>query len=978
MTERFSKFFGSIKKLPSAGRVRQAEAGIDRWLAQASEDDAPFRRYLVKYDGGNFLRAIFGNSTFLTQCIMSETSLFFQILEKGPKAISNAIIDKIEVEIGQENNLTNLMFGLRRAKRQIAMLVAIADIADLWSVDQVTSTLSQFADTATNIAVRFGLRQLSNAKVLKISTSKTPEKGGGYAIIGVGKLGAQELNYSSDIDLIAIYDPGHITTPQPDKLSRGMVHLTRLIIKILEERTQDGYVFRTDFRIRPAPGSTPLAIPIDSAIRYYESIGQNWERLAMIRARPVAGDTRVSDDFIARIRPFVWRRNLDFAAIQDIHSVKRQIAAFRGGDKISINGHNIKVGRGGIREIEFFVQTQQLIWGGRIPALRTRDLVETLYALAAENRVSVKISDDLCKAYVFLRHLEHRLQMVDDRQTHDLPKTDEGIEAISKFAGFLDAMSFREKLRKTLKTVEFHYARLFEESTNLGAEGNLVFTGVENDADTLVNLRKMGFADPESISEAVRNWHRGQYRATRTERARQIITELMPHLLKTFGSRTQPDRAFMRFDAFLKALPSGVQTLSMFANSPSVLELVTDIMGNAPKLAARLSKNPGLLDHVLSQDFYSPLGDRKNLIEDLHTNLQYANDFQDQLDIVRRWTNDKKFQNGTQLLLGAVKGHECCETLSDIAETALQAMFECANNKFKETHGSFETGSMAIIAFGKLGGRELMQGSDLDLVFVYSHSPSEKRSNGAKPLDANIYFMRLAQRIITALTVLTGEGRLYDVDTRLRPNGKKAPIATHILSFEQYYATSAWTWEYMALSKARVIVGPTELSSRLETMRHVVLSHERKQTKLVSDVRDMRNRIAIEFPGRNIWDVKHRPGGLVDAEFIAQYLQLLHAAACPEVLSPNTIHSLHQLHEHGFLNSKAANDLIQGLTFWYDLGSALQITTTEAPENKSHNSGPREMLAQARNTTNFEELVKKMQGTANMVRKHFNQLIRIS
>ena len=977
MTKRFLKFLESIKKLPSAGRVRQAEAGIERWLAQASKEDAPFRQYLVKHDDGNFLSAIFGNSTFLTQCIMSESSLFFQILEEGPKATSNTIIDKIELEIGQENNLTNLMFGLRRAKRQIAMLVAIADIANLWSVDQVTSTLSQFADTATNVAVRYGLRQLSNDKVLKISNSRTPEMCGGYTIIGLGKLGAQELNYSSDIDLIAIYDPRRMTTSQPGKLSRAMIRLTRLIIKILEERTQDGYVFRTDFRIRPAPGSTPLAIPIDSAIGYYETIGQNWERLAMIRARPVAGDTKVGNDFIARIRPFVWRRNLDFAAIQDIHSVKRQIAAFRGGDKISINGHNIKVGRGGIREIEFFVQTQQLIWGGRTPALRTRDLVETLHALAAENRVSVKICNDLCNAYIFLRHLEHRLQMVDDRQTHDLPKTDEGIEEISKFAGFRDATSFREKLRKTLKTVEFHYARLFEEAKNLGAEGNLVFTGVENDIDTLVNLRNMGFADPESISEAVRNWHRGQYRATRTERARQIITELMPQLLKTFGLRTQPDRAFMRFDAFLKALPSGVQTLSMFANSPSVLELVTDIMGNAPTLAARLSKNPGLLDHVLSQDFYSPLGNCRSLAEDLSTNLQYANDFQDQLDIVRRWTNDKKFQNGTQLLLGAVKGHECCETLSDIAETALQAMFECANNKFKETHGSFETGSMAIMAFGKLGGRELMQGSDLDLVFVYSHSPSEMRSNGTKPLDANIYFMRLAQRIITALTVLTGEGKLYDVDTRLRPNGMKAPIATRILSLEQYYATSAWTWEYMALSKARVIVGPAEVSNRLETMRHKVLSREWDQTKLVNDVRDMRDRIAIEFPGRNIWGIKHRAGGLVDADFIAQYLQLLHAAACPEVLSPNTIHSLHKLHEHGFLNLNAANDLIGGLTFWYDLGSALQITTTKGLENKKHNSGPRDMLTQAGNATTFEELVEKMEDTANMIRKYFDQLIRI-
>ena len=975
MTKKFLKFFRSIKTLPSPGDKQKAKFEIDRWLAQATKGDAHSRLFLAEYDDGKFLKAIFGNSTFLTRSIMREPSFFLEILEKGPLSVSRSVLKHLELDIGQQDNLTKIMDDLRKAKRQIAILVAIADIGGHWSINQITSILSQFADKAVNLAVRFGLRQLTTNGQLNLSNCTAPEKSAGYVIIGVGKLGAQELNYSSDIDLMAIYDPAHINVPNPTDLSRIMIQLTRLIIKILEEKTQNGYVFRTDFRIRPAPGSTPIAISIESAMAYYESVGQNWERLAMIRARPVAGDMSIGSDFISRIQPFIWRRNLDFASIRDVHAVKRQIAAYRGGKRISIKGHNIKVGRGGIREIEFFVQTQQVIWGGRIPELRTRDLVETLNILAKETRISHKVAEDLANAYTFLRHLEHRLQMVDDRQTHDLPKTEEGLAIISKFAGFHDTGSLKIKLLDTLKKVEFHYDRLFKNSRNLGAQGNLVFTGVENDQDTLVNLTKIGFTNPNSISEAVRNWHRGKYRATRTERARQILTELIPNLLKTIGSSTQPNKAFIQFDAFLKALPSGVQTLSLFANSPKVLDLVINIMGNAPNLALRLSKNPGLLDNILSRDFYHSPGNHKDLDGELKKNLHYARDFEDQLDIARRWTNDKKFQNGTQLLLGTIEGYMCCKTLSDVAEIALQAMFACVRTEFEKIHGVFETGDMAILAFGKLGSRELMQESDLDLVFVYNHLPMETKSNGIKPLSANIYFMRLAQRIITSLTVLTSEGKLYSVDTRLRPHGKKGPIASHILSFERYYATSAWTWEYMALSRARVVVGSAKLLERIKKMQRSVLMQRRNQTKLKYEVTAMRGRIAARFPGTEIWDIKYKPGGLVDIEFIAQYLQLQNANAYPEILSPNTISSLGLLKKHGHLTSQACFDLIEGYKFWHNIGSILRITATTNLENIEYDKGPQRMLAQAGGVPTFDKLIEKINQTSANISMHYKNIL---
>jgi len=975
----FAKFFNGAKQLPQPARPALAEVGMERWLALADKEGDSFYRQLAECDEGRLLKAIFGNSPFLTQSMLREPDFVRRIVTVGVEESTKALLGELENELGQEQNLTALMSGLRRAKRKIAIVVALADIAGHWSLEQVTETLSRFADTATNIAIRFGLRHFAADGAISFASNgepdHAPERRAGYAIIGVGKLGANELNYSSDIDLIALFDPSRRNIEESENLGREMVRLTRLIIKILEERTEDGYVFRTDFRIRPDPGSTPLAIPIDSAVAYYESTGQNWERLAMIRARPIAGDIEVGEQFLERIQPFIWRKNLDFAAIQDIHSVKRQIAAYRGGGKIAINGHNIKVGRGGIREIEFFAQTQQLIWGGRIPTLRTRGLAETLTVLANENRIEPDVASDLEEAYQFLRLVEHRLQMVDDRQTHELPKGDEEVEAIGKFAGFKTLEDFRKKLLQTLETVEANYAVLFEESENLGAGGNLVFTGVEDDPDTLESLRRVGFSDPESISEVVRNWHRGRYRATRTERARQILTELMPSLLTTFGARTHPDRALMRFDAFLRALPSGVQLLSLFASSQPVLDLVADIMGDAPALADWLSRNPGLLDHVLSEGFNEPLGDVETLSAELSSNIQRGRDFQDKLDVARRWANDKKFQIGTQLLLGSVKGRDSGPLLSDIAETILKAMLKCVSTEFADTHGVFETGGLGLMAYGKLGGRELMRGSDLDLVFIYDHAPEENQSNGAKPLSANVYFMRLAQRMITALTALTGEGRLYDVDTRLRPNGEKGPIAASYASFERYYRDSAWTWEYMALSRARVVAGPRSLVDKLEAMQKSELTRPRDAEELTVDVAKMRNRMAKQFPGTGSWDIKHLRGGLVDAEFIAQYLQLRHGSQNPGILSPTAAIALQNLEENGLLDEVTADELIEGLWFWYDLQSVLRITTEEGLEDESRNSGPREILAQAGGVPSFGALTEKMQTTADTIYSHFETLI---
>jgi len=951
--------------------------GFERWrtYGEESQELRNFSDAIAHQDNGQLLRALFGNSTFLTQCIIKERSFMRTIMEQGPDYAFGMILGSLHSELSQEDSLSTFMTGLRRAKQRIALLVGLSDIAGLWSLDQVTGKLSHFADQATNLAVRFALRQFSANGRIKLAKKIKPEDKSGYALIALGKLGARELNYSSDIDLIAIYDPERISTTDKDMISAEMVRMTRFIVKLIEQRTPDGYVFRVDFRIRPDPGSTPLAIPIESAIRYYETTGQNWERLALIRARAIAGDITVGQNFLDAIQPFIWRKNLDFAAIRDIHSVKRQIVAHRGGRKIAINGHNIKLGRGGIREIEFFTQTQQLIWGGRSPNLRTCKLSKTLNALAAEERISANAAIELNEAYEFLRKLEHRLQMVDDRQTHSLPKTDKEVAAIGVFMGYDLSDNFRKALLETLETVEHHYAALFEESENLSAVGNLVFTGVEDDPDTLESLRVMGFADPQSISEVVRNWHRGRYRSTRTERARQILTELMPNILSAFGGRTHPDRALMHFDAFLAVLPSGIQLFSLFANHPPILELVAEIMGDAPILADWLSRNPSLLDHVLSPEFGKPLGTVGQQTQELRGQMERARDFQDKLDACRQWANDKKFQIGVQLMLGNIKGRHSGPLLSDIAEIVLREMAKCVTAEFEKTHGKFEANGLAIIAFGKLGGRELMHGSDLDLVFVYDGSTEREMSDGKKPIGLNIYFMRLAQRIITALTALTGEGRLYKIDARLRPNGDKGPIAASFSSFVRYYRESAWTWEYMALSRARIVAGPENLTMRLRATIREALTRGWNDQTLVSDIVQMRRRMAEQYPGTDPWDIKHRRGGLIDAEFIAQYLQLRHGSKYPEILSPNASTALERLSDAELLEAKTAEGLGESLRFWYDLQSVLRITTDQVIGSSAQSSGPRRLLMRAALADSYDKLLTTMDANAKIILKQFNVLI---
>jgi glutamate-ammonia-ligase adenylyltransferase len=754
-----------------------------------------------------------------------------------------------------------------------------------------------------------------------------------------------------------------------------MVRLTRDLVTLMEERTGDGYVFRVDLRLRPDPAAMPLALSIDAALTYYESMGQNWERAAMIKARPVAGDLKIGQAFLRELDPFVWRKNLDFWAIQDIHSIKRQINAHKGGTEVGLPGHNIKLGRGGIREIEFFAQTQQLIYGGRDPSLRSPRTTEALAALEQAGRINPGAAEKLTEAYQFLRRLEHRLQMIDDQQTHDLPEEEEGFATLAALMGQDSVVLFCAQVLRQLRRVESYYAELFEEAPSLSAPGNLVFTGGEAEPATLETLRQLGFADGQLVFSLVRGWHHSRHRATRSTRARELLTELMPALLQALGHTPTPDAALVKFDEFLSGLPAGVQLFSLLHANPDLLDLLAEIMGTAPALADHLSRNPGLLDAVLSADFHTHPPSRAAMGDELQDRLVQARDFQDVLDLSRRWTNDRKFQVGVQILRHTNSQAETSGALSDIADTVISALYEPVLKEFARSHGRVPGAELAILGLGKLGSGEMTVSSDLDLIFIYDCDDGVEVSDGPKPLAPSHYFARLSQRLINALTAPTAEGRLYEIDMRLRPSGQSGPIAIPLSGFCRYQEEEAWTWEHMALTRARVIAGGPALALRIAAALNEILCQERDPDRLLVNVADMRRRIDQEFTARSLWDVKHLRGGLVDLEFLAQYLQLRHAHDHPEALAVRADLAFARLAEAGVLGSASAQQLGDAITLVRAIQGFLRVTAGTHFDEADATQGLKASLARAAGCADFAALKDRLLATAQGVLEVYEHMI---
>ena len=930
---------------PLAGPARAADAeAAARAMATLLEASPPaLHAALADARHAPLLHAMLGSSPHLADLARREPATLAFMLDHGFAPAFERVLEDL-AQLPPATPREKLGAALRTAKRQGSLVIAAADVARAWDVPTVCGAITRLAEATLGAAAAHLLLATHQAGRLQLPDPANPAHGSGLIVLGMGKLGAGELNYSSDIDLIVLFDHG-ANVYRGDDIQGCYVRIARDLVKLMEERTEGGYVFRTDLRLRPDPAATPLALSTDAAAAYYGSLGQNWERAAMIKARAVAGDIEAGGKFLAELRPWVWRRHLDFAAIRDIHAMRRQIISHKGGAEVSVAGHDVKLGRGGIREIEFFAQTQQLVWGGRLPGLRTPRTLAALAALAEAGKIPAATAENLSESYAFLRIVEHRLQMLEDRQTHKLPEDEPGLDRLAAFLGFTDRAAFAEALLFHLRRVETAYSDAVEAGPKLGAPdaangGSLVFTGKGFDPDTIATLAKMGFAKPEAVDAQVRGWHHGRYRATRTPRAREILTELAPALLAALGRQPDPDAAFTRFDAFLAKLSAGVQLLSLLRSNPPLLERLARLFGAAPGLADLVAQHPAVLDGFLAGG--APEDDPAVALAPL---LADATHFEAALDALRRFAAERNLAIAIAELDGTLGTDAAGRARTAVAEACLAALLPRVEADFAERHGRIPGGQFAVLGLGKLGAREMLAGSDLDLIMVYAHADNAEASDGTRALDPVTYFARLAARLVAAITAPTAAGKLYEVDMRLRPTGNKGPIAVQLDGFIRYHAQESWTWERMAMTRARVVAGPPDFALRIGAVLHEILTRPGDAARIGADAAAMRARIAESFPPDDAWDVKHRHGGLMEVEFIAQALQLVHAPAHPSVLSPNTGAALSALAEAGALPATTASALAKAARRWRAISSGLRLVVGDRRRRDPPGSAAQAALA---------------------------------
>jgi glutamate-ammonia-ligase adenylyltransferase len=831
--------------------------------------------------------------------------------------------------------IADVGMALRRERLALATALAIGDLAGAFPLERVMAELTALADRALDAAIAAAVRR------------RVPgAEPAGFVALALGKHGAGELNYSSDIDPILLFDPATLPRRERDDPAEAAQQYARAVVELLSRQTGEGYVFRVDLRLRPASEVSPLAISLDAALSHYESSALAWERAAFIRARAAAGDIPSGQRFLAAIRPFVWRKSLDFTAIEEVRRLTARIRRAHIGAAEPGPGFDLKRGRGGIREIEFFAQTHQLIYGGRLPALRQRGTRAALDALAAEGIIEAADAAALGMAYDRLRTVEHRLQMVDDRQTHSLP-TGEALDNVARLDGLPDGTALVAELRELCGEVGARYDRL------LAAQGQASPPPAP--------------AAAERFGERIAHW-RDTIRALRGTEARAAFDAILPDLTKALRQAPDPEHALVRWETLLARLPSAVNLFRLFELRPGLLEHVLRILTLARPLADELAARPDLLDRLIDASAFDLPGPVETLVARMSAS-EAGDGYERRLDRIRRVVGEERFALGVQLIEARHEPREIAGGLARVAEAALQAAATAAVEEFQSVHGKVRGSELVVLGLGRLGGSALTHASDLDLVYLFTGEIGAE-SDGRRPLTASLYFNRLAQRVTAALSVPTAEGALYQVDTRLRPQGNAGPLAVSVDSFARYQREDAWTWEHMALARARPVFGSSEARERLESIIHEVLTAPRDAAELRQDVLEMRSEIARHKPPAGPLDAKLLRGGLVDVEFIVHFLQLRDGVG----LDPALTVAINGLIQTGRLPPEFA-------AFQALLGRTLVAARLLAPDAEPPPAAAAQAMAQACGQVDFTTLLQALaearQGVAQTWAEVFGEPLEI-
>ncbi|BCA62145.1 glutamate--ammonia-ligase adenylyltransferase [Sphingomonas sp. HMP9] len=862
------------------------------------------------------------------------------VLNREPALARSLAMGKLDLSVSSAEADMPIARRLRIERRAMALNVAIGDLAGILDLTAVTSALTRFADYALDTAIRTAIEE------------RTPgAEPMGFTAIALGKQGSGELNYSSDIDPILLFDPVTLPCRPREEPEEAAVRIGKRVVELLQARDGDGYVLRVDLRLRPSPEITPIALPVDAAIGYYEAQALPWERAAFIRARAAAGDIALGQRFLDAIRPFVWRRALDFGAIGEIRGISARIRDHHSQGQAFGPGYDLKRGRGGIREAEFFAQIHQLIHGGRDPSLRAPATRDALARLAEAGWIGTDESTALIDGYTLLRTIEHRVQMIDDRQTHALP-TGEALDRVAKLHGLDDAGALLALLEPRVTAT----GRIYD------ALDDTVRPAFSHDAVTLeTDLAAAGFDDPESARRRIEAWRGGAYPALRSPAAREALEAVLPTLVPALATAPVPQAALLRLDALLERLPSAINIFRLLEARPGLAILLAAILSHAPTLADDLGRRPDLLDGLIDATAFEPVGDVAAL-EAVMRAGEVDGDYQSRLDHVRRVVGELRFALGAQIVAGASDPLDVAAGYARVAEAAIGVLASATIAEFAKVHGRVPDSELVVLALGRMGGAMLTHASDLDLIYLFTGDFAAE-SDGPKPLGATLYYNRLAQRLTGALSVATAAGPLYQIDTRLRPSGGQGPLVVTLDSFARYQREEAWTWEHMALTRARPVFGSTDARAAVASIVRGVLEGDRPARDVLADARTMRSDMAAHKPPKGALDAKLLPGGLVDLEFAIHVVQLVNKTG----FDPNLGVAIDALIRDGLVTPtlRPAHDILTRL---------LVTLRLVAPDAAPPGHATEDLIARAIGVTDWAAVVATLESTRQEVRQFWAQV----
>lgn len=898
------------------------------------------------------LLTILGGSNFLAGILCRKPEFCRRLLHDGgidaPRSEAEMLAD-LRQSIPENADFLQLQAGLRHYKVEQILRIGSRDLCGLAELEEVTAELSGLAAASLQRAYEICGRQLQAEYGEPLETVETGEpQRAEMTILGMGKFGGTELNFSSDIDLIYCYSSNNGETTGGSKgekisLHRYFIKLAELITRAMHQVTEDGFVFRVDTRLRPDGNSGDLAISVTAAEAYYESWGQSWERAAMIKARPVAGSIPLGVELLKRLKPFIYRRYLDFGMIEDIKLMKQKINASLGREQEG--ERNLKLGRGGIREIEFFIQALQLVNAGTRPKLQYRNSLRTLRLLAEEGLITVSEQQLLSDAYRFLRTVEHRIQIVQERQTHSLPTQPRELLALARRSGFSDLESFNNELERHRQGVAEIFKDLFhsadEEEVEVRPEVNFIFDP-ESDSDLVKDLlEEKGFKNPDAAYENLIWLRDGDPHKRMTERGRRCLEKLAPQLLMEILDSGNPDQALNNLEKFIKGIRARTSYFSLLMENPGIVKLLIALFSSSQLLSRIFIQRPELLDTLVARSYAVTDKSRQQLADSLDEQMLLAEDYELQLDALRRFRNEEFLRIALSDLHGQLKQGEGARQLSWVAEVCLEQAIRMARRELIPRFGApfgneaaedAEETAFAVVGMGKLGGLELNYHSDLDIIFIYDSEGCTRPIAGTDParfreLSNHEYFAKLAQRIITALTLVTREGAVYEIDTRLRPSGNQGPLVTSFSAFKRYHQESAQPWERQAMTKARVVCAPEEFGGRLQQLISELAFDRPVPDNLQSEIYRLRRRMEKEIAKETEehFNIKTGRGGMVDVEFIAQYLQLRYARQIKDLWQQNTLEILRVLAKNDILHVSEAERLINGYKFLRRLENRLRL-----------------------------------------------------